>query len=150
MTESRTAGRAQAFGRDRRIRKKAEFDRTFQEGRRVTSPHFVFVFAQRASEPTRLGLVVSRKAGNAVTRNRIKRLCREAFRRAPERWPAGLALDVVLLPRPGAAALDFAQVDGEFEEAFRKIRNVLAGLAKRPDVTHLPSRSRPRGPPRTS
>lgn len=155
MTEARSAGpAAQAFGRDRRIRKKAEFDRTFQEGRRVTSPHFVFVFAPRADDSgaraSRLGLVVSRKAGNAITRNRIKRLCREAFRRAPQRLPADVGLDVVLIPRPGAAELDFAHVDAEFEEALRKIRNVVAGLAKRPGVTHLPSRSRPPQGPQDS
>lgn len=48
----------------------------------------------------RLGLVVSRKAGNAVVRARWKRCLREAFRLAQHELPAGI--DWVALPRPGA------------------------------------------------
>jgi ribonuclease P protein component len=49
----------------------------------------------------RLGLVVSRKAGNAVLRGRWKRCLREAFRLSQHELPAGM--DLVALPRPGAA-----------------------------------------------
>ena len=49
---------------------------------------------------SRLGLVVSRKAGNAVVRARWKRCLREAFRLAQHELPQGL--DLVALPRAGA------------------------------------------------
>lgn len=48
---------------------------------------------------TRLGLIVGRKCGNAVERNRLKRLIREAFRLEQRRFPDGL--DVLVAPRPG-------------------------------------------------
>jgi ribonuclease P protein component len=138
------------FGRERRIRRKPEFDRVFQDGRRITVGHFVFVFAPRDARAAtgadaaerasaRLGLVVSRKAGNAVARNRIKRLCREAFRRAPGNAPPGL--DVVLIPRQGARDLALATVDAEFEEAFARMRKLLANA---PPVSHGPASSRSR------
>lgn len=48
----------------------------------------------------RIGLVVSRKAGNAVVRGRWKRCLREAFRLSQHELPAGF--DLVALPRAGA------------------------------------------------
>ena len=56
----------------------------------------------------RLGLSVSRKYGNAVARNRLRRLYREAFRLSKHELPAGL--DLVLIPRsPNEPALDVVQ-----------------------------------------
>jgi len=56
------------------------------------------VFASRNSLPyTRLGISVPRRIGNAVRRNRWKRLIREAFRKTRLRLPAGL--DVVVVPK---------------------------------------------------
>jgi ribonuclease P protein component len=51
--------------------------------------------------PARLGVTVTRKFGNAVARNRAKRVMREAFRRLPELFPNGI--DLVVIPK-GAMA----------------------------------------------
>lgn len=69
-------------------------------GRRVTIPHFVLLlYARDESGLARLGIVASRKVGIAVTRNRAKRLVREAFRSTRDLFQAGIDL-VVIVRRP--------------------------------------------------
>jgi ribonuclease P protein component len=89
------------FSKSRRLLKAAEFDRVFHR-RRSQSDSLVVVYACENDLPhARLGLVVSRKCGNAVVRNRWKRCLRDAFRLAQHELPAGL--DFVALPRKGVA-----------------------------------------------
>lgn len=59
-------------------------------------------------EHARLGLVISKKnVGDAVARNRVKRLCREVFRHQSAGLPG---IDIVVLARPGLAAIDNAGI----------------------------------------
>jgi ribonuclease P protein component len=87
------------FPPSHRVLKTAEFDRVF-ECRRSQSDGVLLVYAmENGLDHSRLGLVVSRKAGGAVTRARWKRCLREAFRLSQHELPAGL--DLVALPRAG-------------------------------------------------
>jgi ribonuclease P protein component len=55
-----------------------DFDNVFKNGRRVRVKAGTIIF--RPSDETRLGIIVGKKHGGAVVRNRIKRLIRGAFR----------------------------------------------------------------------
>lgn len=66
-------------------------------GRRIVTRHVVFLVRENDCGAPRLGLIVSRKAGKAVLRNRIKRIAREAFRL--RRPLAGVPVDIVVIPR---------------------------------------------------
>ncbi|GAB4152636.1 MAG: hypothetical protein Kow00107_03170 [Planctomycetota bacterium] len=81
--------------RSSRLLKKAEFDRLFADGRKVVGRHIIAFIAP--SQNSRLGLVVSKRWGGAVRRNRIKRLMREAFRQT--KAEVDFSFDVILLPK---------------------------------------------------
>jgi ribonuclease P protein component len=78
-------------------------------GRKLGGKHFVVLVAPGDG---RLGITVSKKVGNAVTRNRVKRLVKEFVRAANGdrgRWTLA-GRDLVVIARPSAAALGFAEV----------------------------------------
>lgn len=88
------------FPKNARLLKSADFDRVFIQ-RCSQSDRLIVVYAARNDvESARLGLVVSRKVGNAVVRNRWKRALREAFRLTQHELPK--QLDLVVVPRQGA------------------------------------------------
>lgn len=70
--------------------------------------------------PTRLGIVATKKIGNAVVRNRVKRLCRECFRTSPTLLPSGI--DFVVIPKQGAGDLGIRDVQAEWQAASSKLR----------------------------
>ena len=89
-----------SFPKSVRLLKSAEFERVFQQRCSAADGLLVVHSAFGASTQPRLGMVVSRKCGNAVLRNRWKRCLREAFRLAQNDLPR--RLDLVVLPRRGA------------------------------------------------
>jgi ribonuclease P protein component len=100
-----------------RLRDARDFGRVNRTGVRRAGRHFVAVVAPAGPgsvEAPRLGLAVSRRVGNAVARNRVKRRVREWFRRERSSLPAGT--DWVVIARAGAAELDAAAVVRELSE----------------------------------
>jgi ribonuclease P protein component len=120
---------SQRFSRHRRVRRHAEFQRAFSIGRRWHGRFVTLVVAPSTTGETRLGLVASRKVGNAVTRNRAKRLMREVFRRhAPT--GAGLAVDVVMIPRREFFEANLATLEHDFRSTLRRSTTRAAGDAR--------------------
>ena len=90
------------FPRSARIRKNFEFERVYAENAYAADKALVIQACLNHTNQSRLGLSVSRRVGNAVVRNRWKRLIREAFRVNRSKLPA--SLDLVVRPRKGATA----------------------------------------------
>jgi ribonuclease P protein component len=85
------------------------------KGKRRHCPHFVVVTAPAKGEQSRLGITATRRFGNAVVRNRMKRILREFFR--THREQISPAQDILIIPRAGAEKLEFAQVAKELGRA---------------------------------
>jgi ribonuclease P protein component len=101
------------FGRADRLRKSGEFIQLQRRGVRYQSGHFVlYGLGGPKGEPSRLGITVSRRVGNAVVRNRLKRRVRECYRLTLRAMlPAGMAM--VVIARKGAGDLEWATIDAE-------------------------------------
>ncbi len=126
----------QRFQRRRRLRRRRDFLRVQGASSRTATAHFVLLVARREDqpdEPSRLGLVVTKKVGHATERNRIKRLCRECFRQWPDFVPAGI--DLVVIAKSGSATMSLVEVRAEWERArpslLRRCADMLANARAR-------------------
>jgi len=103
-----------------RLRQRADF---LAAATGIKAPAAAFVLQackRRDTGPARLGFTVSKKVGNAVERNRVRRRLREIVRQsAAGRLHAGH--DYVLIGRRAALNLPFARLTQDFEGALRRI-----------------------------
>jgi ribonuclease P protein component len=80
----------------------------------------VLCIARGEQPQARIGITVSRQVGNAVRRNRIKRLLREAFRQQRALFPRGS--DLVVIAKTGCRADSLAEVSAELGQASPALR----------------------------
>ena len=110
-----------AFPRVLRLQTQSDFDRVYKDGQHAADSMLVVLGVPNGLPYGRLGLSVSRKVGNAVLRNRWKRLIREAFRTQRLELPTGF--DWVVRPRRGATP--------EFTAIGRSLRQLMPRVARR-------------------
>jgi|SRR5581483_2719918 len=104
-----------SFPKSARLLRRREFVALQRDGRRRHTTHLVFIRRPTSQSRSRIGLTVSKRVGNAVVRNRIKRLLREVFRsRVDAISPAS---DLVIIAKPGADTMTYAQAATEFATA---------------------------------
>jgi ribonuclease P protein component len=127
-----------------KLRKHADYQRVYREGKRQSLPLMTYFFAARKpqaaaiddgvakpSRPSaieipagsRVGLTAGKVLGNAVERNRIKRRMRHAIRQAQTELTA--SVDVVLHPRKTVLEAEFSEIERDVLRAFRAVQLAL-------------------------
>ncbi len=127
-----------------KLRKHADYQRVYREGKRQSLPLITYFFAARKASDvatvvgpakparthaveipagSRVGLTAGRVLGNAVARNRIKRRMRQAIRHVQTELTADV--DVILHPRRTVLEVEFSQIERDVLRAFRAVQLAL-------------------------
>ena len=99
--------------RHERIRKRSEYITIYTQGVTRESRHFRITLLPNAFQWSRLGLTVSKKIGNAVQRNLVKRRLREYFRLHKAYLPR--SHDIVFTAKQGAPKLSYTALTRELD-----------------------------------
>jgi ribonuclease P protein component len=115
---------AYRFGPGVRLRSRPEFTTVQQGGSRVVMRYLTMLGRRNALGRDRLGVIASRRVGNAVARNRAKRRLREIFRGQQPDVPRadGRTLDLVVIPRAGFLDAPFAVLKTDFATGLKRLR----------------------------
>jgi ribonuclease P protein component len=118
------SGDHERFPAECRLRSRDDFRRVYERRCSAADGRLVVLGLENGQPHSRLGLSVSRKVGNAVVRNRWKRLLRESFRKTRSQLPAGL--DLIVIPRAAATP----DLSGLMESLPRLVQQVARKLRR--------------------
>ena len=121
-----------------RIRKTRDYRWVQGRGRKLRQTFLLAIAISGATGVARMGITVSRKVGNAVTRNRVKRWLREAIRH--ERIDLEGVWDVVFIAHPSSANVGAQAIRDDVAAVVRRLSN--SGPAPQSRAQRAPGRSR--------
>lgn len=112
--------KCQGLSKDSRLHLKEDFKNIIHDGKRIQGKYLVLWYkpAPQAGSNRRLGIVISKKVGCAVIRNRVKRLLREAFRLNRENLLSGT--DYIVSPRNSEELATLSQMQYALLDVCRK------------------------------
>jgi ribonuclease P protein component len=108
----------QGFPKAERMLKRSDFLQLSSRSRKIHSQHFIILRGEASGLSTRIGITVSRKTGNAVARNRSKRLIREFYRLNKELFGSS---DYNIIAKPGTPRLEFMDLVRELKSALQRL-----------------------------
>jgi len=102
-------------------KKSSIFTKTIHRGKSYSDKLLLVYIFNNRNKVNRVGISIGRKIGNAVKRNRIKRLVREAYRSLECNAQAGY--DIIFIPRKGCSTEDIKKQDiySSMKRLFKKL-----------------------------
>ena len=114
--------RALGISRLERIRRRAEFKRVYEHGARLRGRFMTLFVLPNGGASARLGIAATQKLGDAVRRNRAKRLVRELFRRRKPKT----CLDIVVVPRRELFDASLPALEADYCAALERLARIPA------------------------
>lgn len=105
-----------------RLTNNASFNYIYRHGAALSSPLLVLLYVKATG--VKIGVSVSKKVGNSVTRNKAKRRIRESVKNIIPRLNG--TYNYVIAAREGIAKADFRQIDGALTELYKKAGHLKA------------------------
>ena len=112
----------QSYRKLERITNRSRYRAIYQQGVWRSSQHFTTITCINSQKAGRMGITVTKKMGNAVRRNRIKRLIREFFRLNKALFPT--EHDVVIMAKRNIPPLTYLEACKELTELFTRKANI--------------------------
>ncbi|MFB4213788.1 ribonuclease P protein component [Shouchella sp. JSM 1781072] len=110
--------------KEQRIKKNEEFSAVFNKGSSMANRQFVlYILPKEGQDSLRLGLSVSKRVGNAVCRNRIKRFVREVFTQIQGEIKQNY--DYVVIARNPAKDMNYHEIKSSLEHVLKKSKMIV-------------------------
>lgn len=96
--------------KENRLARRDDFQKVYRYGKSAANQQFVlYKLAKPGQAELRLGVSVSKKLGNAIVRNRLRRMMKEIVRHHLNEWTGGV--DIVIIARKPITDLDYAAME---------------------------------------
>ncbi|MGX7074429.1 ribonuclease P protein component [Falseniella ignava] len=116
-----------------RVKSEKDFKAIFKDGTSFANRKFVVYQLENQKKHFRVGLSVSKKLGNAVTRNQIKRRIRHILLNAKENLVDHV--DFVVIARKGVETLDYAEMEKNLLHVLKLSKIYQEGIGSEKETT---------------
>jgi len=101
------------------IKSKSEFKEVLDKGKKISSDYFFTYFKKRNEDVHyRVGFIITRKIGNAVSRNKIKRRIKEALRNTEADFSEGISM--IFIARKAIQGKSYIEITNELSKVLNK------------------------------
>lgn len=100
------------------LRNTRQFNQVYKKGKSIVNKHIVLYYVKNQTDENQVGFSISKKVGNAVTRNRVKRLMKEVYRLNEASLKNGF--DFVFVARVRSKDASFKDIEKAMTSCFRK------------------------------